>query len=140
MRRTILAATALTGIGALALPSAAAPPKPITKTYTVTAAPSGIGLALYCNGFPTPHDKHSEPFKTPAKGTLKVTISGHTGDWDGLLLDASGERIAEAATMGPGDEAYTYKVKKAGEELTLMTCNIIGGPTTTVTYTFTFGK
>ncbi|HVE98599.1 MAG TPA: hypothetical protein VNA12_05405 [Mycobacteriales bacterium] len=137
MRRTVLSATVLVAAGALALPSAAAPPKPITKTYTVTAAPSGIGLAIYCNGFPTPTDKHSEPFKAPAKGTLKVKISGHVGDWDGLLLDAAGERIAEAATMGAGDEAYTYKFKKAAD-VTLMTCNVIGGPTTTVTYTFTF--
>ncbi len=140
MRRVVLTATAFMAIGALALPSSAAPPrKPITKTYTATAAPSGVGLALLCTGLPTPTDKHREPFTAPAAGTLKVTLSGAVGDWDLVLLDAADETINESAALGPGDESYSQKIKKAGA-FTILSCNGLGGPTATVTYTFTFAK
>lgn len=139
MRRHVLTATALLAVGALALPSSAAPRKPITKTYTATAAPGGYGVALFCTGVPTPHDKHREAFKAPAGGTLKVALSGAVGDWDVFLLDAADEIVAESATLGPGDEGYSYKIKKAGE-FTVLSCNGLGGPTATVTYTFTFAK
>ncbi|HVE98602.1 MAG TPA: hypothetical protein VNA12_05420 [Mycobacteriales bacterium] len=136
MRRAVLATTVLAGIGALVLPSSAAPPKPITKTYTVTAAPSGIASA-YCTNMPTTHEKHYEPFSAPAKGTLKVSMTASAGDWDIFLLDAAGSTIAESASLGLDPESYTYKVKKA-QKLSLLTCNPLGGPTATVTYTFTF--
>jgi len=139
MRRHVLTATALLAVGALALPSSAAPPKPITKTYTATAAPSGLGLTAYCDTVPTTHDKHREAFKAPAKGTLKVTLSGAIGDWDAMLLDATDGKLTESANLGPGDETYSYKIKKAGA-FTLLSCNGLGGPTATVTYTFTFTK
>ena len=137
MRRAVLSATALAAAGALALPSAAAPPKPITKTYTATAVPSGIGMVNYCDGLPTTHDKHFEPFNAPAKGSLKVSMTASAGDWDIFLLDASGATIAESATIGLDPETYAFKVKKA-QKLSLMTCNAVGGPTAEVTYTFTF--
>lgn len=139
MRRTVLTSAALIAVGALALPSSAAPPKPITKTYTATAAPSGLGLTEYCDGLPTTHDKHREPFKAPAPGTMKVTLSGAVGDWDAMLLDAADATLVMSATLGPGDESYSYKIKKPGK-FTLMSCNALGGPTATVTYTFTFAK
>lgn len=139
MRRSLLTVPALVGIAALALPGAAAPPKPITKTYTATAAPSGLGLTAYCTGLPTTTDKHFEGFKAPAAGTLKVALSGAVGDWDAFLLDATGEILAESANLGPGDEGYSHKIKKAAT-FSLLSCNGAGGPTASVTYTFTFAK
>lgn len=138
MRRIGLTAITLVALGALALPSAAAP-KTITKTYTATAAPSGLGLTSYCDDLPTTHDKHREPFKAPAPGTLKVSLTGAIGDWDAMLLDSGDSTLTMSAALGPGDEAYTYKIKKAGS-YTLLSCNGLGGPTATVKYTFTYGK
>jgi hypothetical protein len=138
LNRTVVTAATLVAIGTLALPSSAAPKKkPITKTYTATAVPSGVGLTSYCDGLPTTTDKHLEAFKAPAAGSLKVALTGATGDWDALLLDSAGSRVAYSATLGPGDEAYTYKIKKAAS-YTLMSCNGLGGPTATVKYTFTY--
>lgn len=139
MRRTVLTVTALVAVGALALPSSAAPPKPITKTYTATAAPSGLGLTSYCDSLPTTHDKHREAFAAPAPGTLKVALSGAVGDWDVMLLDAADSTLVMSANLGPGDESYSHKIKKAGA-FTILSCNGLGGPTATVTYTFTFAK
>src|SRR5688572_16902510 len=101
-------------VGALALPSSAAPKKPITKTYTATAAPGILSIADYCDGTPTTHDKHLEPFKAPAAGSLKVVLSGATGDWDAMLLDAGGATVTMSANIGAGDESYSYRIKKAG--------------------------
>jgi len=138
MRRALLTATVLVSIGGLVLPASAAPKrKPITKTYTATAAPSGVGLALFCTGFPTTTDKHREAFVAPAAGKLQVTLTDAVGDWDLFLLDPSGERLVESANLGPGDETFTQKIKKAGA-FTILSCNGLGGPTAKVTYTFAF--
>ena len=138
MNRTVVTAAVLVAVGTLALPSSAAPKKkPITKTYTATAVPSGVGLTSYCDGLPTTTDKHLEVFKAPAAGTIKVALTGATGDWDALLMDAAGTRLAYSANLGPGDESYSYKIKKAGS-YTLMSCNGLGSPTATVKYTFTY--
>ena len=136
MRRTVLTATALVAAGGLALPSSAAPPKPITKTYTATAVPNGV-VSAFCTDVPTTHDKHFEPFDAPAKGTLKVSMTQSAGDWDMFLLDAGGSPVAESASLGVDPETYTYKVKKS-QTLSLLSCNPLGGPTAEVTYTFTF--
>ncbi|HVE63609.1 MAG TPA: hypothetical protein VNB94_07405 [Mycobacteriales bacterium] len=139
MRRALLTATAVVSIGGLALPSSAAPPrKPITKTYTASAAPSVAGLALLCAGG-LPVNEHREPFMPPAAGTLKVSQTTGVGDWDLVLLDAAGDAVAESANLGPGDESLSFKVKKAGA-FTILSCNGLGAPTATVTYTFTFAK
>ncbi|HVF19433.1 MAG TPA: hypothetical protein VNA14_04230 [Mycobacteriales bacterium] len=139
MRRTVLTTTALIAVGGLALPSSAAPPKPITKTYEATAVPSGLGMASYCDGVPTTTDKHLEPFKAPAKGTLKVVMSGVTGDWDLMLLDKGGSTLIMSAEIGTGDESYTHKISKPGD-FTILSCNALGSLTASITYTFTFAK
>lgn len=140
MNRTVVTAATLVAIGMLALPSSAAPTKkPITKTYTATAAPGVLSVTAYCDTTPTTHDKHLETFKAPAAGQLKVALTGATGDWDAMLLDAAGTTLTMAANIGPGDETYSYRIKKAGS-YTLMSCNTVGGPNATVKYTFTFAK
>lgn len=137
MSPTVPAAPALLAVGSLVLPASARPPKPITKTYTATAAPGVLSFTAYCDTTPTTHDKHLEPFKAPAKGTLKLTLTQSAGDWDAMLLDASGAKVAESAEISVDPESYSYKIKKAGE-FTLMSCNALGGPTAEVTYPFTF--
>ncbi len=149
MSRRTLVPVAVLGVlaGALALPSDAAPPKPITKEYTVTLAP--FPNAEWSNACqeksPIPSD-HEEPFKAPAPGLLKVQISGFIGDFDGAIVDGKGKYLAAsdnaAATGGTSPnavEGISYKIKKAGD-FKIRVCNFLGTPQATVKYTFTFAK
>lgn len=139
MNRTVLAAATIVAVGTLAIPSSAAPRKPITKTYTATAYPGLLSVSDYCDTVPTTHDKHLEPFKAVAAGTIKVALSGATGDWDAMLMDSAGTRLAMSANIGTDGESYTFRIKKPGT-YTLMSCNTVGGTTATVKYTFTFTR
>ncbi len=88
---------------------------------------------------------NSEPFTAPAAGVFSATITKFTGDWDMRLLDSDGEVVTEGSgtdtpntnTPGSGVESLEVKIKKPGS-FTLQVCNFVGGPTATVTYTFTF--
>lgn len=147
-RRTLVPIAALGVLAAaLGLPAEAAPPKPITKTYSVQAVPfpnAQWGVACQEKS-PIPSDHH-EPFKAPAPGTLKVVISGFEGDFDGAIVDSKGKYLAAsdnaAATPNTAQgvkETITYKVKKA-QDLVIRVCNFAASPAANVTYTFTFAK
>lgn len=143
MRLRTVAITSLLAVvaaGSLA-PAVAGPskPKPITKTYTATALtpdPTPIAGDICTPALPTA--RHSEPFKVPAAGRLKVDIE-FTGDWALGLRDAkSGAQLASSDGGSPlDDEVMQVKFKKATEVL-IDACNFAGGPTATVTYTFTY--
>lgn len=151
MRTTPLVLTAALLATAVAnAPATAATRKPITKTYTVTAPmpdPTNYSpTAKYSVCEQTvPQSFQIEPFKAPAAGKLAVKLTGFTGDWDLLITDAkkgselgagSASDIGNPAT--PASEAATVKVKKAGTTYNIIACNWAGGPTGTVTYTFTY--
>ena len=150
MRTTpvLAAAAAVLAAAASAMPADAAPRKPITKTYTATAAmPDPTNYAQ--QGYSVcaqnvPGSFHTETFKAPAAGKLQVKLTDFTGDWDLLLLDSKGTEITSgsASDVGtpqtPASESMTTKVKKAGATYKIIACNWAGGATGKVTYTFTF--
>jgi hypothetical protein len=151
MRTTPLVLTAaLLATAAANAPAHAAPRKPITKTYTANAPTPDP-----TNYLPTakhsvceqtvPQSFHVEPFKAPAPGKLAVKLTGFTGDWDLLIVDAAkGSELGSGSASDVGTpataatEAATVKVKKAGTTYNIIACNWAGGPTGTVTYTFTY--
>ena len=127
----------------------AAPPKPITKTYTATApAPDptneATGAHAVCE-MNVPQSFHIEKFVAPGPGALKVEISGFVGDWDLLVQDPKGADVAAAtqtdtSTPAADDgDSLALKIKKPGS-YSIIACNWVGGPTATVKYTFTFAK
>jgi hypothetical protein len=151
MRTTpLVLGAALLAAGVATGPATAAPHKPITKTYTATAAsPDPTNYApttkySVCNQT-VPGSFQIEPFKAPATGKLAVKLTGFTGDWDLLITDAkkgtevgSGGGSDVSTPAAPATEATTIKVKKAGTTYNIIACNWAGGPTGTVTYTFTY--
>lgn len=143
MRIRTAAVTSLVAVAAAGTlaPAMAAPakPKPITKTYTATAPtpdPTPIAGDVCTPALATA--RHSEPFKVPAAGRLKVTIE-FTGDWAlGLRDKKSGSQIASSDGATPETpESMDVKFKRA-TEVFIDACNFAGGPTATVTYTFTY--
>lgn len=140
-RTSALVAAVLTGAVAAAPVALAAPPKPITKTYTATApAPDPTNAA---GGYTVcaqnvPGSFHVEEFKAPAAGTLKVELTEYQVDWDLLLMDGKDKEIASSGSGGVGGPEITQvKLKKPGV-VKIVACNWSGGPTGTVSYTFTF--
>lgn len=141
--RTITLVT-LAGATAVAPVALAAPPKPITKTYPVTAPlpdPSNWanqGYSVCAQNVPMSYQ--TEPFKVPAAGTLKVELSKYEGDWDLLIMDGKGKELGAGGSSDLGvPEVAQVKFKKA-TEVDIVACNWAGGPTGEVTYTFTFAK
>ena len=154
MNRTLAySVVGLASVGLLASPAMAKHKKPITKTYSVTAPTpdptnylNEVGAANYsvCNQV-VPQSFHKEAFKAPEAGTLKVEMTGFTGDWDLLLLNGKGSEIGSggASDLGspatPAAEKTTIKIKKP-DTISIIACNWAGGPTATVKYTFTYAK
>ena len=136
---TVTALVAVAAAGTLAPAVAAPKPKPITKTYTATAPTPDPTPALGDICTPTLETaRHSEPFKVPAAGRLKVDIE-FTGDWAlGLRDSKSGSQIASSDGATPETpESMDVKFKRPGEVF-IDACNFAGGPTAVVTYTFTY--
>ena len=142
MRLRTAAITSLVAVAAAGTlaPAVAAPnKKPITKTYTVgplTPDPTPIAGDI-CDPI-NPNARHSEPFKVPGAGRLKVDID-FTGDWALAMRDAKKDtRLAESDGGTPEtDESMDVKFKKP-TEVFIDACNFAGAPTATVTYTFTW--
>lgn len=142
--RTLVAASAVVVLatGAVA-PAVAAPPKPVSKSYTATAFPpdpSHIALTEGICNTTNPASQHNEPFTVPFAGTLVVDMSGFLGDWDlalynGRTLVASSAQQIEEPINKP--EKMTVKLKKAGQKLSIRACNFSGGPTANVKYVHT---
>jgi hypothetical protein len=151
MRRPLTAAVALLSVaGLVAVPAQAATkpkPKPIKGSYALNLVPdptgelAGQGLGDGCVGVsPAGQDKHA--FTVPARGVLTVVLDSAdpTGagvtDWDLYLLDADGVIISEG-TSGISHEEVAAKFKKK-EKVTFWVCNLIGQPSGSVRYTFTY--
>jgi hypothetical protein len=144
--------TATLTLVVLAAATAAAPaavagpkptPKPITKTYTATAPlpdPTNVAGGYTVCAQNVPQSFHTEEFKVPAAGVLKVELTDYQVDWDLLLMDAKKKEIASSGSGGVGEpEVAQIKFKKPGV-VSIVACNWSGGPTGTVKYTFTFAK
>jgi hypothetical protein len=148
----VLAGALVVAAGAAGSPaSAAASKKPISKTYAVTApvpdptnwaGQGGVAGYSVC-AQRVPSSFQADTFKAPAAGKLKVTLSGFNGDWDLLIMDSKKSEVtaggdsAVATPAAPATETATAKIKKAGT-YTIVACNWAGGPTGSVSYTFTY--
>ena len=141
MNRTLTATAAILAAATVAAPAALAAPKPITKTYTATAAtpdPTNAGGGYTVCAQNVPGSFHTEPFKVPAAGSLKVTLTDYQVDWDLLLVDDKGRELGSSGAGGVGGpETLQVKFKKA-TAVKIIACNWSGGPTGKVTYTFTY--
>ena len=139
-RTAVLTAVALAAATVAAPAALAAPQKPITKTYTATAPtpdPTNVAGGYTVCAQNVPGSFHVEEFKAPGAGALKVELTEYQVDWDLLLMDGKGKELASSGSGGVGEpEIASLKLKKAGV-VQIVACNWSGGPTGTVTYTFT---
>ena len=148
MNKTAALVVASLAVAAVAAPPAMAAPKkkPITKTYTATAAvpdPTNAAGGDYtvCPQA-VPGSFQADDFKIPAAGTLKVEVGDYTGDWDALLMDSDKSEATSSgaggyAPVAGGPEVMEMRFKKA-QTVTIVACNWAGGPTATVKVTFTY--
>jgi hypothetical protein len=143
----LLAVAALSSAPAHAATKKKAKPKPIHGSYTVTLLPDPTPNATNLAGMPgctgvSPAAVDNHAFKVPAAGTLNVVLDSAdpTGtsntDWDLYLIDTDGS-VLDGSHGGTSHEEVTDKFKK-GQPLTIQVCNLIGQPSGTVTYTFTY--
>ena len=148
MRRELVLAVAATTAVATA-GAAVAQPSARTKVmkggYQLTLAPDPTMEATGAAGMecmnidPASADNH--PLALPAKGTLKVDLTSEdpTGktDWDLWLLDAKGNTIG--GSHGP--TATEEIVTRAGKgKVTIRACNLMGQPSASVSYVFTYKR
>lgn len=141
MRRSALAVLAVV---ALAAPAAASHKKPFSETYTVTApVPYPVDGASHCADAPEGHSRHTKPLRLPDRGELELRLSDFAGDWVLELFDDKGRMLAQLAEFDPlntGGNVLILKYKKAtpGQQVRILVCNVTGGPTARVRYTFTY--
>lgn len=142
MNRTAALTLAALAATSVAAPAALAAPKPITKTYTATAPvpdPTNLAGGYSVCAQNVPGSFHVEPFKVPGAGTLKIELKDYQIDWDLLLMDGKGKELASSGSGGLGEpEVVSLRIKKP-TAVQIVACNWAGGPTGTVTYTFTPG-
>ena len=126
-----------------ATPGDAAPkpkPKPITQEVPFTdATPDYSGWAVgtdsHCAGLLPRESAYA--FKAPAAGTLKVSISGFTGEWALDLRNDKGAVLAETDVLAPELETLTVKLRKAGV-VHIGPCNLAGTPEALISLVFTY--
>lgn len=154
MRRGIVLTTTslLAGCALVAASAASAAPakkkavkvKKTGGTYTASAVPDptmeGTGEAgMHCfNVNPASVDNH--PLSLPGTGMLQVILSSPDPttshlDWDLYLLDAKGAVIG-SSDGGTAQEEIDQPGAKG--KVTIRACNLIGEPTATVKWTFTY--
>lgn len=141
MKRIPLALVLITAVAATAAPSVAAPkPKPIKQEVPFTdATPDYSGWAIgpdsHCAGLLPREEPYV--FKAPAAGTLKVSISGFTGEWALDLRNEKGDVLAETDTLHPELETLSIKVRKP-TVVHVAPCNLAGTPEALISLVFTY--
>lgn len=85
-------------------------------------------------------NKHSEPIRAGFSGILEAKMLNFEGDWDLFITDAEGKELAASVstqwTGSPPEEEAGALVSK-GQELLLVACNFLGGPSADVEWTLT---
>lgn len=140
---SVAVATFTSAIGA----SAATKPKTHTLkgTYDVTALPDPTVEATDETGTncaninPEAVDEHA--VNLPGKGLINVKLSatdptGTALDWDLYLLDSKGNELGES-TGGSSDEQI---IAPAKGKVTIKACNLMGAPSATIAYVYTYKK
>jgi hypothetical protein len=140
---TVAVASTLTAVSA----SAATKPKShvMKGQYNLTLLPDPTVEATDFTGTAcaniNPDSVDLHPLNLPAKGLLQVTLSSPdpTGalDWDLYLLDAHGNEIG-ASNGASSQEGIVTPLNKS--KVTIKACNLMGAPTATVSYSFTYKK
>ncbi len=146
-RRAVL--LALSAAVALAPAADAKPKKPITKTFQVRGTVPYPAEQAMCAPAPHGKDRHVEPFRVPALGTLKVEVTGFRGDMDIVITDAKtgnvlaeGNNEAGTSSLNPstGDTKETAKYfPKRATSVNINVCNFAASPDAEGTLTFTYG-
>jgi len=158
MNRSLVTCAGLVAAAAMTVAPAHAAtkkkPKPITGHYAVTLNPDPTADAFSSSGQTDPVDgncgaigasQDAHPFTIPAKGTLHVVLDAPNPlpastplgpDWDLHILDTDGTEL-DASTSTTSHEETSDKFKKK-QAVTILVCNVTGGPTANVTYTFTY--
>ena len=137
------AASALLAVVLLAVPAAATHKKPISESYDVTApVPYPVDGASHCSEGVEGLTKNTRPFTFPDRGVLAIELSGFLGDWVLELHDDKGRMLAQAAQFDPANtdplRKLVYKKGAPKQQVSIAVCNVNGGPTAAVEYTFTF--
>jgi hypothetical protein len=127
--------------------SAATKPKKHTLkgSYDVTLLPDPTVEATDETGTacaninPDSVDLHS--LTLPAKGLLNVTLNstdptGTALDWDLYLLDAKGNEIGQSTGASSQEQIIT----PAKGQVTIKACNLMGAPSATIAYVYTYKK
>ncbi len=146
MKLRVPLALALSGLVAVAaLPADAAKKhRTISGSYTVSAPPDPTMEATgqagkHCLNV-DPASAVNHPFSVPAAGVLHVVLDsqnvGGVTDWDLYILDADGSELD--ASHGATAHEETTDPFKNKQGVTIRTCNLLGAPSATVTWTFTY--
>lgn len=104
-------------------------PFPNYSSYTATAMPG-------CTAGQEGVHKLTRSFETPGAGTLTLSMSGFTGDWDLYVFNADGVAIARSdneqvgPALAPAEEKIEMPMGKA-ETYDLVVCNWAGAPQAT---------
>lgn len=136
------AASALLAVALLAVPAGATHKAPVTETYDVTAPlPYPVDGASHCSEGVEGLTKDTRPFTIPEAGVLTVELTRFLGDWVLELHDDKGRLLAQAAELDPANTApkrqIVFKKGKPKQQVSIAVCNVNGGPTGSVRYTFT---
>ena len=140
MKVVPLALALTAAVAATATPGMAAPSKkPVVQEVAYTdATPDLTGLRpdsdAHCNGLLPQEAPYV--FKAPAAGSLKVSISGFTGEWALELRDPSGRVLAETDVTTPELESLTVKVRKP-TAVSIRPCNLVGSAQGKISLVFT---
>jgi len=117
------------------------------ETYTAEA-PVPDPRLFNCSEGTEGESKESHSFSRIVAGTLSVTMTDFTGDWDIYLYDKRGIIIGESSTGQPIDDESSVDqptnpqvesfstLLRANQIVTIVACNWAGGPTATVSFTF----
>ena len=136
--RLVLTVLPVALLGVTAATSVAAP-KEMKGSYTAAAIPDPSPNATGTCLSTIPGGQQYDELKLPAKGKLKVDMTGFQGDWD-LCLYSGGSLVASSAGFVESTtETVSFKAKKA-MTVTVGAANVGGGPAATVSYVFTPAK
>ncbi len=151
MRKAVVSIIALGLVASLTASPALAGKKKATKTISNTISATAIpfpNLSSHtgtaqpgCTAGQEGVHKHTHPFETPGAGTLTLSMSGFTGDWDLYVFDDAGvivgrsENAQADPAMAPAEEAIEATLA-ARKTYDLIVCNWAGAPQATVEYTY----
>lgn len=103
----------------------------VTEEWQATAAPfpgaeDHTDPATECGAEDVNYTIHT--FKTPGRGTLEAAIT-FEGEWDLYVTDAKGVLLASSVQFMAGSEERVTIGLPAGAEVSIYSCNFLGGPT-----------